>query len=236
MEIGEDHDPYGAVTTGQPYEQPARQAAPVVGAAQPLVQDKEHNLSIRPGCSAGLRMSGKATLTSGLALEDHMRTTRGVLFVHSAPAALCPHIEWAIGGLVGARIHLDWTAQPIERAAYRTEYSWAGPVGTGARLASALTGWKRLRYEVTEEPTATSQGERYAYTPALGVFYAITGMHGDILIAEDRIRHAMLSADSGGPSLREVLDGLLGKPWDDELEPFRYAGEDAPVRWLHQVV
>ncbi|HET7139320.1 MAG TPA: DUF3145 family protein, partial [Arthrobacter sp.] len=23
--------------------------------------------------------------------------TRGVLFVHSAPTALCPHVEWAIG-------------------------------------------------------------------------------------------------------------------------------------------
>ncbi|MHB1008995.1 MAG: DUF3145 family protein, partial [Propionibacteriaceae bacterium] len=29
---------------------------------------------------------------------------------------------------------------------------------------------------------------------------------------------------------------LLGAPWDDELEPFRYAGDGAPVRWLHQVV
>ena len=32
------------------------------------------------------------------------------------------------------------------------------------------------------------------------------------------------------------IDNLLGKPWDDELETFRHAGEGAPVRWLHQVV
>jgi hypothetical protein len=165
-----------------------------------------------------------------------MSTTRGVLFVHSAPAALCPHIEWAVGGLFGVPVRLDWTMQPIERSAYRSEYSWSGPVGMGGRLASALTSCKRLRYEVTEDPTATTQGERYAYTPTLGVFYAVTGMHGDILIPEDRIRHAMLSANSGGPGLGDALDDLLGKPWDDELEPFRYAGEDAPVRWLHQVV
>ncbi|HSO70805.1 MAG TPA: DUF3145 family protein, partial [Arachnia sp.] len=25
-------------------------------------------------------------------------------------------------------------------------------------------------------------------------------------------------------------------PWDEELDVFRHAGEDAPVRWLHQVV
>ena len=38
-----------------------------------------------------------------------------------------------------------------------------------------------------------------------------------------------------GPLLLEI-DQLLGKPWDDELETFRHAGEGAPVRWLHQVV
>jgi len=32
------------------------------------------------------------------------------------------------------------------------------------------------------------------------------------------------------------MQGLLGKSWDDELESFRYAGDGAPVRWLHQVV
>ncbi|WP_345146903.1 DUF3145 family protein, partial [Nonomuraea rubra] len=34
----------------------------------------------------------------------------------------------------------------------------------------------------------------------------------------------------------EELDKMLGKPWDEELEPFRYAGDGAPVRWLHAAV
>jgi hypothetical protein len=34
-------------------------------------------------------------------------------------------------------------------------------------------------------------------------------------------------------SLEEELARLLGQPWDDELEPFRWAGDGAPVRWLH---
>jgi hypothetical protein len=102
-------------------------------------------------------------------------TTRGVLFVHSAPSALCPHIEWAVGGVFGVPVRVDWIAQPIERACYRTEYSWAGPCGTAARLASALKGWQRVRFEVTEEATSGTEGERYSYTPALGMFYAITG-------------------------------------------------------------
>ena len=165
-----------------------------------------------------------------------MSTTRGVLYVHSAPSALCPHVEWAAGGVFGMPVRLDWIAQPIERASYRAEYSWAGPVGTAARLASALKGWQRLRFVVTEEATSTTEGERYAYTPGLGVFHAVTGLHGDILVPEDRIKHAITEAALGGRDLVDALHGLLGSPWDAELEPFRHAGEGAPVRWLHQVV
>lgn len=165
-----------------------------------------------------------------------MSTTRGVLYIHSAPSALCPHVEWAVGGVFGAPVRVDWIPQPIERAAYRTEYSWAGPSGTAARLASALKGWQKLRFEVTEEATSSTEAERYSYTPTLGVFHAITGIHGDIMIPEDRIRHAMVTATVGGKELTDALDELLGKPWDAELEPFRYAGDGAPVRWLHEVV
>jgi len=165
-----------------------------------------------------------------------MSTTRGVLYIHSAPSALCPHIEWAVGGVFGMPVHLCWTSQPIERAAYRCEYSWTGPVGTGARLASALRGWQKVRFEVTEEATATSESERYSYTPTLGVFHAVTGPHGDILVPEDRIRSAMAASAASGPDLRAAMDQLLGQPWDEELEPFRHAGDGAPVRWLHEVV
>ena len=38
--------------------------------------------------------------------------TRGVLFVHSAPRALCPHIEWAAGGVLRVRVSMDWTEEP----------------------------------------------------------------------------------------------------------------------------
>lgn len=165
-----------------------------------------------------------------------MSSTRGVLFVHSAPSALCPHVEWAVGGAFGAPVRLDWVAQPVERASYRAEYSWTGPVGTAARLASALQGWQRLRFEVTEDATLRTESERYSYTPSLGVFHAVTGPHGDIMIAEDRLRAAMASARAGRTDLAAELDQLLGKGWDEELEPFRFAGDGTPVRWLHEVV
>ncbi len=162
--------------------------------------------------------------------------TRGVLYVHSAPSALCPHIEWAVGGVLGVAVTLEWTPQPASAGSYRAEYSWSGDAGTAAAIASGLRGWTHLRFEVTEDSTASTEGTRFAYTPDLGVFHAVTGIHGDIMIPEDRLKAAVVKAALGDTTLVAEIDKLLGKPWDDELETFRYAGDGAPVRWLHQVV
>lgn len=162
--------------------------------------------------------------------------TRGVVFIHSAPSALCPHLEWAIVGVLDAPVDINWVPQPAEAGTYRTEISWEAKVGTAATIASTLRGWDRLRFEVTEEPTASSEGARYSYTPDLGIFHAMAGLHGDILIPEDRIKAAMVKASKGDVTMDDALDALLGSAWDAELEPFRHAGDGAPVRWLHQVI
>lgn len=164
-----------------------------------------------------------------------MASTRGVVHIHSAPSALCPHIEWAVGGAVGVPVRFDWRPQPAESGALRTEYVWSGPVGTAGRLASTLKGWARVRFEVTEEATASSEATRYSFTPTLGIFHATVGLHGDILVPEDRLRRALHEAHGRESALTAALHGLLGTPWDDELEAFRQAGDGAPVRWLHRV-
>ena len=164
------------------------------------------------------------------------QATRGVLYVHSAPSALCPHVEWAVGGVLGMSVNLDWTVQHAQAQTLRSEFSWAGDSGTASAVASALRGWNHLRFEITEEPTSGTEGARYSYTPDLGVFHAVTGLHGDIMIPEDRLKAAVVKAALGDTTLLLEIDKLLGKPWDDELETFRHAGDGAPVRWLHQVV
>lgn len=159
--------------------------------------------------------------------------TRGIVWIHSAQAALCPHIEWAMGAALGAIVHLDWLPQPAEPGTYRAEYAWAGTAGTGAALTSALRGCLRARFEVTED--TTTDGQRWEYTPALGIFAATTGPHGDLLIHENRLRAALTADAQGRRALAASVADLLGTPWDDELEPFRCAAEGAPVRWLHRV-
>lgn len=163
------------------------------------------------------------------------RPTRGVVFIHSVTPALQPHVEWAISGVLGYQVHIEWTAQPAEPSYHRGELSWTGEVGMGAMLASALNGWEHLRFEITEDATPNSEGGRWSHTPGLGIFYAQTDLIGNVVIPENRIRAALEYADSDPGEMRRLLDLALGQAWDDELEPFRYAGAGAPVRWLHRV-
>jgi hypothetical protein len=161
--------------------------------------------------------------------------TCGVVFIHSTPSALCPHIAWALESVLGERVTLDWARQPRGVKLLRTELSWVGEAGTGGRVASALRGWDSLRYEVTEEPSPGNDGSRWSYTPSLGIHHAWTSATGDAVVNEDRLRAAMAVSKGDAVVLTRELDRLLGRAWDDELEPFRYAGADATVRWLHMV-
>ena len=160
--------------------------------------------------------------------------TRGVLFVPSAPRALVPHMEWAASNVLGTRVSMDWTEQPAAPGMLRAEHSWQAPSGTGAKLASALRGWTHLRYEVTEEASRGVDGSRWSHTPELGIFHAATDVHGNIVVPEDRVRAALAHAGDA-ERMKQELDLALGQSWDDELEPFRFAGAGAPVRWLHRV-
>ena len=81
-------------------------------------------------------------------------------------------------------------------------------------ITSALAGWNRLRFEVTEEASAGCDAMRYCYTPNLGLFASATSANGTA-------------------ALETELERLLGGAWDNELEPFRRAGDGAPVRWLN---
>jgi hypothetical protein len=187
-------------------------------------------------------------------------SVRGVLLVHCAPPALCPHIEWAVAGVLGVPASMPWVDQPASPGALRAELSWQGKPGAAGAVTSALAGWNLIRFEATEEASAGCDAVHYSHTPALGTFSATIGASGDIMISENRLRAAMALAASArsaasddgaqtrlgtlrdlhgprhpalGGSLEAELGLLLGQAWDDELEPFRLAGDGAPVRWLN---
>jgi Protein of unknown function (DUF3145) len=156
----------------------------------------------------------------------------GVLHVHSAPPALCPHIEWAVAGVTGAPVSMAWADQPAAPGSLRAELTFQAQPGAAGTISSALSGWDGLRFEVTEEASPGCDSVRYSYTPALGMFSAITSANGDILVPEGRLRSAMAAASGGG--LEAELGRLLGQAWDHELETFRRAA-DAPAPSLYRV-
>ncbi|MBO0823447.1 MAG: DUF3145 domain-containing protein [Actinobacteria bacterium] len=183
-------------------------------------------------------------------------SVRGVLHVHSSPPVLCPHIESAAAGVLGVPVNMPWVDQPASPGSVRAELTWHGDPGAAGAITSRLASWNLVRFEVTEEASAGCDGVRYSHTPSLGTFSAVVGANGDIMVPENRLRAAMELAASArapgrsaglgairelhgprhpalGGSLEDEIGRLIGDPWDAELEPFRRAGDGAPVRWLH---
>ena len=162
-------------------------------------------------------------------------SARGVIFIHSAPRALCPHLEWAVGRALGRAVNFDWADQPVLPGAVAPSSTGRASAGTGAALATAIRGWEHLRFEVSEDPTPRSDGGRWLHTPGLGIHYAQTDTAGNVVVGEDRIRYAMEVAAGDAVELQRELAIALGTAWDEELEAFRHASDDAPVVWLHKV-
>jgi Protein of unknown function (DUF3145) len=162
-------------------------------------------------------------------------STRGVVFIHCCPAALGPHVEWAIAGVLGQPVKLSWTSQPIAPSTLRSDATWIAPVGTAARIAAALRSWPMLVFEVTEEATATTDGERLAFVPGRGFHRSMVAANGDVVVGEERVR-ALLNRARSADDFTHGLNELLGSAWDAELEPYRQAGDGAPITLLHKVV
>ena len=161
-------------------------------------------------------------------------TTRGVVFMHCVPSAIAPHVEWALAGVLGQPVRLEWSAQPAAPTHLRAEATWIGPLGTAARLAASLRAWPMLVFEVTEQPTSVSDGERLAYVPGRGFHRSMVSANGDVVVGEERIR-GLLERARTSADFEHGLDDLLGSAWDAELEPYRRGGDGAPVTLLHQV-
>ena len=124
---------------------------------------------------------------------------RGVVYIHSAPRALCPHLEWAVGRAIGRAVNFEWSDQPVQQGTRRAEFYWDAPAGTGAALATAIRGWEHLRFEVTEDPTSASLGGRWMHTPDLGVHHSDIDASGSITVSEERARHGVGPRARGFP-------------------------------------
>src|ERR1700759_2092339 len=151
-----------------------------------------------------MRPQGKANLV--LSREAPV-SVYGVLQVHSAPPALCPHIGWAVAGTDGTAVSIPWVSQPAAPGSLRAELTWKGRPGTAGAITSALAGWHRLRFEVTEEASPGCDAMRYCYTPNLGIFSATTSANGDILVPENKLQ------STSQTSAQTAVDNQAKKDW-----------------------
>jgi len=174
-------------------------------------------------------------MTNARTIRSGAVSTRGVVFMHCCPSALAPHVEWALAGVLGRPVRLEWTGQSVAPGHLRAEASWTGPIGTAAKLAAALRAWPMLVFEITEQGTAVTDGERLAYVPGRGFHRSMIAANGDVVVGEERLRGLAARARSV-EDFNHGLQELLGTAWDAELEPYRLAGDGAPVTLLHQVV
>ena len=172
--------------------------------------------------------------------EEQMRASNqfadadsAVVYVHASPAAVCPHVEWALSSTLTAKANLKWTAQPAMPGPAARGHQRAWTLGNRARLANALRSWSVLRFEVTEDPSAGVDGHRFCHTPQLGLWNGPMSANGDVMIGEMRLR-AMMAA--GADALAAELDSALGTAWDEALEAYRDGGDGAEVSWLNRGV
>ena len=155
--------------------------------------------------------------SSGRTVTQNFHVT-GFLTIHSAPAALRPHIEWGLQSILGTWVTLDWKPQPKAAGTYRTTVEFRDRAGTAAKVATALKAWHYLRFEVREESEVG--GEFFRFTPDLGIHRSVIDGMGTILVSEHLIMQA-LGRGFDEESLREEFERLLGNSWELALEPFR---------------
>ena len=155
-------------------------------------------------------------------------TSHGTITIYSAPKPVLRHIEWTIGNVLGNPFSLNWKVHRLSPSTFWTEANWSGPRGVASQIASELKGWHYLNFEIHETAANGSDGSLFMYTPELGIFYANVGPHGDVMINENQIQ-SIIRENISEVDVIEKLERTIGKPWDNQLEPFRRATKDIPA-------
>jgi len=155
-----------------------------------------------------------------IASSRGMPTTHvtGFLVIHSAPAALRPHIEWGLQSILGDWVALEWKSQPKAAGTFRTSLEFRDRRGVAAKITTALKAWHYLRFEVREE--SAIGGDFFRFVPELGLHRSRIDELGSIAISENLLVQG-LRKSFDEESLREELERLLGTAWELALEPFR---------------
>ena len=156
----------------------------------------------------------------------------GYLYIHAAPRSVLKNLEWGLAEALQSPLSLNWQPQPLKSGSFRSDISWNGIQGTASKLVSNLKGWHYLTFELFESPSIGSDGSLYMFTPELGLFRGTVGSHGDLMINENQIQK-ILDDNLRTVAVLDALETLMGKKWDEALDPFRHVamgGEELSAR------
>ncbi|WP_018024519.1 DUF3145 family protein [Corynebacterium ulceribovis] len=169
----------------------------------------------------------------------------GRVWIHSAPAALCPHIEWAFAaaninaGSVNARdrrVRPAWGHQVAAPTGASGTSSTSGTSGAPhyccevelqcsaeavRGLVANLMRWEMLTFEVGIDAPSNGMGQRICVTPELGYFEGATDEVGNLQVGEMQLRSIMSAHGHDAAAMSTAIDAALGGPWDRALEPLR---------------
>lgn len=172
-------------------------------------------------------------------------STTGVLWIHSAPLALQPHLNWAVARLrdpeTSKAVRVNWRTQNIKhtpthssardqpslRTTVCAEIQFFASAADADTVADYLGRWPRLFFEMAIDADKAGGGKRICHTPELGTFRADTDAIGNVVLNENVIRSLMTraavnpSGETVEKALTDALDEALGGPWDRVLEPMR---------------
>ena len=142
----------------------------------------------------------------------------GRLNIYSCPKTLIKHLETGLERELNERVNINWHSQVLKPGSYRGQMSYSSAIGSGAKIVNALKSWSYLIFELSE--FNSSEGSIYFYTKEFGLYRGSINSQGQIVVSEDMLKSA-ITQNLSQSDLTIALEKLMGRPWDDFLEPFR---------------
>jgi hypothetical protein len=165
--------------------------------------------------------------------------TRGFLMVHAAAGVDLLRLESSIEELVRVSNDYEWgsvaslqlvTTNAMNRREplFRASLEFEADLDSTALLASRLAAFQTIWFEVALTFSSKGLGQRYCYTPTLGMFHSQLDEAGNQVFNENQIRLALQSPTKS--EMHSHLTKMLGTQWDAQLDQLRQAEVDGIAR------
>lgn len=175
-----------------------------------------------------------------------------IVQIHAVPQALLSRVERALSDVLRRDLKIAWLPLPghlLQSLGQRAAPMFSGQLELSPNsdsnanmasnivsnivsdIASELASLRTIWFEVSSMPFESELGQRYCFTPVLGLFHSQIDKAGNQVFGENQLiallglsrPNPKLKAAQSANALQEKLSDLLGLQWDAQLEPLRAA-------------